>query len=403
MLKSAEILDVLDHLARHFQDEVETDPNCSQVRGWGQFLKIERSHFQIGLYGTASGLIALQLANRGSSEALKQALETLRLWWGHKQDAAQQPGQWFIQTLRVAYFYMALDCLNDDSATTLRKDVGQRLWDTKLPSGQWGNYWQSNEEHDQTPQVLPTAVVIIAFLLFGKSDSQDRERLKTAAEWLETKVVSGIEMAPLPRIAAITALIAFFGENVSKDVRKVAGRIARRSDPKLGDLGVYFCKFRFHTKHSEKQWGRDYFIVPSATLLAIAGFLPNAPTLLRLRAEHILDAMVRKLKESDFLYRPEPDREAATKDNAWLALLLKHADQSRQNLGHQKRLLYDLFRERVPSFWWDRLFPIVAMLIVAAFSVLLKEDDSLVVRIIASLGTMVVTWICGQQLLRRSR
>ena len=276
MLQSAQIVVILDRLARRFEDEVEIDPNCSEVRGWGQFLKMEKSHFQMGLYGTASGLIALQLANRGSSETLKQALKTLQLWWNDRQDVAQQPGQWFLQTLRVAYLYMALDCLNDESATSLRQELGQSLWNSQLPGGQWGNYWQSKEEHDQTPRVLTTAVVIIAFLISQKADSNARKRLTPAAEWLESQVVSGLELAPLPKIAAITALVALYGKHVSKDVRKAADRIARRAAPELGDLGVYFCNYRYNSKSSEKQWGRDYFIVPRATLLAIGGYLVSA-------------------------------------------------------------------------------------------------------------------------------
>ena len=406
MPQSAQIVDIFDRLARRFEDEVETDPNCSQVRGWGQFLKMERSHFQIGLYGTASGLITLQLADRGSSATVKQALNTLQLWWKQRQDVTQQPGQWFLQTLRVAYLYMALDCLTDDSATSLRKEVGQSLWDTQLPGGQWGNYWQSREEHDQTPRVLTTAVVIIAFLIFQKADRKARERLTKAAEWLESKVVSGIELAPLPRIAAITALVALYGEHVSRDVRKAANRVARRADPELGDLGVYFCNFRYRSKHSEKQWGRDYFIVPRATLLAIGGFLPNAPTFLRLRAERILDSLVRNLDRSDFLYRPEPDRAPATKDNAWFALLLRLADNSRQNLGLQKRFVYSLLRERAPSVWGDRVFPITSILLITGLAALLRDVSSLLVQICVSLGALIVGLICRPyiaKLLRRSR
>ena len=405
MLQSAQIVDVLDRLAHHFESQVEEVPSHSEFRAWGQFLEVERLHHQIGLYGTASGLIVLQLANRHTSAVVRQALKTLQFWWEQRHDTAQQPGQWFLQTLRVAYLYMALGCFKDDSANSLRQEVAQRLWDTQLPGGQWGNYWESEDEHDQTPQVLTTAVVIISFLIFARADSEARQRLKKAAKWLESKVVSGIELAPLSRIAAITALVAISDEYVSKDVRNVANRIARRPDPELGDLGVYFCDFRYHSGDS-LQWSRDYFIVPKATLLAVGGLLPNAPTFLRLRADRILDALVCELKKSDFLYKPEPDRAAASKDNAWLALLLRLADQSRQSLSLQTRLVYGLLRERGPGVWVDRVFPVMSIVTITGLAASLKDVDSLFVRICVSLGTLIVGWICGPQivkLLRRPR
>ena len=263
MLQAVHIVDVLDRIARRFETQIEDVPGCTECKAWGQFLEMERRHHQIGLYGTASGLIVLQLADRSNSAAVRQALKTLQFWWDQRQNTEEQPGQWFLLTLRVAYLHMALSCIEDDSANLLRREVAQRLWDTQLPAGQWGHYWESIEEHDQTPQVLTTAVVIISFLICPEANSEARGRLKTATEWLESKVVSGIELAPLHRISAITALVAFCGEHMSKDVRKAARRIALRFDPELGDLGVSFCDFRYHSEDS-LQWRRDYFIVPTS-------------------------------------------------------------------------------------------------------------------------------------------
>ena len=348
----------------------------------------------------------MQSANRCASAVVKQTLKTLQFWWEQRQDTEQQPGQWFLQTLRVAYLHMALSSIKDDSANLLRQEVAKRLWDTQLPGGQWGHYWESEEEHDQTPQVLTTAVVIISFLIFSRADSDARQRFRKAAEWLESKVVSGIDLAPLPRIAAITALVAISGKHVSKNVRNKANRIARSPNPELGDLGVYFCDFRYYSNGS-LQWDRDYFIVPKAILLAVGGFLPNAPAFLRLRAERILDTLVPELEKSEFLYKPEPDRAAASKDNAWLALLLKLAkNQSSQTLGLQTRLTYGLFRERGPGFWWDRFFPVAAMLTITGIAASAKYVDSLFVHICVSLGVLIVGWICRPQsldLLRRPR
>ena len=407
MLKSAAIRDVLDRMAHNFESQVEEVttkdvpveeiPDCSEFRAWGQFLGVEKRYHQIGLYGTASGLIVLQLADRHNSTVVTQALKTLQFWWEQRHATERQPGQWFLQTLRVAYLYMALGCLENDEGEALRQEVAQRLWGTQLPGGQWGHYWESKEEHDQTPRVLTTAVVIISFFIFSKANSETRQRLKKAAEWLESKVISGIELAPLPRIAAITALVAISGGRVNKDVQNAASRIARRADPELGDLEVYFCDFRYHSGGS-LNWERDYFIVPKATLLAIGGFLPNAPTFLRLRAERILDALVRKLKQSDFLYKPEPDRAAASKDNAWLALLLRLADQSHQTLSLKMRLVYHLLRERGPSVWLDRVFPVMSILMITALTAVARDVD-----LLSSLGTLIVGWLCMPQILELFR
>ena len=217
---------------------------------------------------------------------------------------------------------------------------------------------------------------------------------KKAAEWLESKVVSGIDLAPLPRIAAIAALVAISREQVRKGVRNTANRIGRRPDPELGDLGVYFCSFRYGSNGSP-QWDRDYFIVPKAILLAIAGFLPNAPTFLRLRAERILDALVHELEKSNFLYKPEPERAPASKDNAWLALLLKLAKQSRQTLSLPKWLIYSLLRERGPGVWWDRVVPITAMSFVTGLAAFLQDMDSTIARMCGQIGVLVVGWTCG--------
>ena len=402
MLQSAQIVDVLDRLARHFEKNVDEVPDHPEFRAWGQFLEVERRYHQIGLYGTASGLIVLKLANRHTSAVVRQALETLQFWWDQRHDTDQQPGQWFLQTLRVAYLHLALGNLEDDKADSLRQEVAQRLWDTQLSGGQWGNYWESEEEHDQTPQVLTTAVVIISLLTFARTDSESQQRLNKAAEWLESKVVSGIELAALPRIAAITALVAISGEHVSKDVRNAANGISRRPDLELGDLGVYFFDFRYHIGGS-LQWGRDYFIIPKAILLAVGGFLPNAPAFLRLQAERTLDALVRKLKKSDCLYKPEPDRAAASKDNAWLALLLSLANQSRQNFDLRTRLIYYLLRKIGPSIWVDRVFPVMSILIITVLDALFMDMDSLLLRICAPLGTLIVGWICGPQIFKLFR
>ena len=300
---------------------------------------------------------------------------------------------------------MALSCVDDDSANSLRQEVAQRLWDTQLPGGQWGNYWESEHEHDQTPQVLTTAAVIISFLIFAKDDDGTRQGLQDAAQWLESKVVSGIDLDPLPRIAAITALVAIWGERLSKDARAAANRLARAPAPEPGDLGVYFCDFRYYSEDL-LQCGRDYFIVPKATLLALGGFLPKAPAFLRLRSERILDGLVYQLKKGGFLYKPEPDRPAASKDNAWLALLLALAGQSRQALGLQTRLVYGLFRERGPGVFVDRVFPVMSMLMITGLGVSLQDVDSLFVRACSSLGTLIVGWICVPQVVdffRRSR
>ena len=144
MLKSDKIVDVLDRLARRFETQIEDGPGCSECKAWGQFLEMERSHHQIGLYGTASGLIVLQSANRSNSAAGRQALKTLQFWWNQRQNTAKQPGQWFLQTLRVAYLHMALGWIEDESAKSLRREVAQRLWNTQLPGGQWGHYWESS-------------------------------------------------------------------------------------------------------------------------------------------------------------------------------------------------------------------------------------------------------------------
>ena len=394
MLQSKKIDVVLDRLAGRFEAQIEDGPNCSECKAWGQFLEMERSHHQIGLYGTASGLIVLQSANRKNSAAVRQAQETLQFWWNQRQDSARQPAQWFLQTLRVAYLHIALGGIKDESAKSLRREVAQRLWNTQLPGGQWGHYWESRAEHDQTPQVLTTAVVILSLLDFSIANREARERLEKAAEWLESKVVSGIDLAPLPRIAAIAALVAISGKQVSKGVRNAANRIGRQLDPELGDLGVYFCSFRYSSNGSPR-WGRDYFIVPKAILLAIAGFLPNAPTFLRLRAERILGALVHELEKNNFLYRPEPERAPASKDNAWLALLLKLAKQSRHTLGVQRRLTYSLLRERGPGIWWDRVIPIVAMTFVTVLAGFLEDINSTIARICGQLGVLIVGWICG--------
>ena len=85
---------------------------------------------------------------------------------------------------------------------------------------------------------------------------------------------------------------------------------------------------------------------------------------------------------------------------------MRLADQSRQALGLQTRLLYGLLRERGPGVWVDRVFPVMSMVTITGLAASLKDVDSLFGRICIPLGTLIVGWICGPQiveLLRRPR
>lgn len=397
MLKSAELSDTLDRLASHFDTQAEQLPGEPELRAWGQFVDTARRHHQTGLYGTASGVIVLQLAGRQGDTTVKQALRTLDLWWSQRDDFGLQPAEWFLQTLRVAYLYMALSRIDDSDSLTdaLRIAVAQRLWETQLPGGQWGNYWESKDECDTTPRVLTTALVMISTLVLTENGDAAKDKLERAATWLESKVTSGLDLDPLAKIAALTALIAMRGARVSREVRSEVVRLAYAPGPELGDLGVYFCDYRWNAP--DLKWGRDYFIVPKAILLALGGFLPGSPVPLRLRAERILRELVDQVTNDGFLYRPEPDRAAASKDNAWLAILLGCARATRQRAGLWDWVNYELRRERDPNRWNARVFPLTALLSVFGLGVFLQDVDVAWIRVVHALGLLIVGWICGPQ------
>ena len=86
MVEVAELNDLLDRLARRFEDADQAYDAENDARGWGQFLDAPKRHSQIGPYGTSAGIIVLSLAGRGQSVLTRQATALLCRWWKRREN-----------------------------------------------------------------------------------------------------------------------------------------------------------------------------------------------------------------------------------------------------------------------------------------------------------------------------
>ena len=355
----------LDRMATEFEDRVQTANN---QRGWGQFLDGPIEHHQVGPYGTASGAIVRALAGRGQDALNIEVEKSLADWC-----AAADPNyaRFWPQTLRLAFVLLALRASNGD--VNLRNSLSDELLRRRLPGGLWGAYWGDTNHHDPSPRIVPSAMVLLSHGLF-RDASSDIAVLTQEASRLESRIESGIKLSLFELAIAASAVLSIKRAPLTKKARRRVAALASELPTSLAELGVYFYEYRpAGGGNADVQFPRDYFIVPVAIVAALAGFLAGAPSDLHYRAHEIAGALSADLENGDGLYRPSPDNRAATKNQAWAALLLSMVDSA----GEPRRwagVQLALVRTRPDNWFTSIALPIVAWSAVVAIPILPIES-----------------------------
>lgn len=400
MLDKAELKDLLDRLARRFEDEAQPSVASPSMCGWGQFLDTPRRYRQTGSYGTSAGVIAIALAGRGASALARQATSQLCHWWKDRdRDAHIQ--QRFVQTTRLAFLNLALRLSDGPDAQEIRAEVEEALLARLLPYQMWGNYWVADEMYDPTPRVLPTAIAVLSFTLLRVASSSVDGRILSAVEKLEEKLTLSDGLPPLEVAATSAAILSVRGSSAGRRVlaRMSASALSRR--PGLEERSVYFYDYEYSPDaEGQSHFGRDYFIVPLEALFGIAGFQPGTPGRLRLRAEDILTSLARNLRQNDGAYRPAPRERLSSVDQAWYAILLKLSASDDGAPRPFPRLWYELLRGRRDNWFTDKAFPILSMLIVTGLAVL-TADAGPAARAFAAVSALIIGGLFGPTVIRK--
>lgn len=399
MALNYELKERLHRLASKFEEQV------TEHEGWGQFLDIPKRHVQTGIYGTSAGLIVLAMAGRGPDAAAMRAARQLRAWW-EQRDAAEYSRRRFTQTLRLAFMSLSLRLAGLPEFQATRKEIEGELVRRVLPSGMWGNYWISGDEHDETPRVFASAITVLSLTLDRNADDPPDPRVLEASERLEEKLRGDRQLAPHEVTAASTAVMAARGKDLDPKTQRTISRMARVAAPGLGDQGVYFSDYE-HEPIEGSRYGRDYYIVPTRVLLAIGGFQPGAPSSLRLLAEATVKSVSKNLQEHAGAYCSEEGARLSTVDQAWAAILLGSAAKGDTLPDPLQRLWYHLVRVRQGGWLMETGIPVTSIVSVFVLSAVIASlnrrvsDPSLVADVVGPLANLVVGGLYGPRYLGR--
>lgn len=344
------LLGCLHSMAESFEraeQELSTSPE--KVAGWGQFLNVSKKHSQTGPYGTGSGLLVRALAGRLDTGVPDPNGRHLAGWWKNRDRGTGSP-PYFVQTLRLAYLYLCARLANVSPVAELKGEIYEELMSRQLKDGLWGDWWLTSELRDPTPRLFTSAIVLLSCGLFRKepTSTQDR-RLLEAANRLEQGALDHPDVPSAYVAAAAAALTSTAGHRVSKGFSYLVTSLARNPPWRIVDQFIYFYEFRGMTGDHE-EFRRDYFIVPPAHLLAIAGHQPTAPPALTAATRHIVAALSKNVNDNGGVYRTEPDGLVSSKNQAWSALVFTVAVSYGTTDGIAERLAYSLFRHRA-SRW----------------------------------------------------
>jgi hypothetical protein len=368
-MNQAQINAVLSGLAKRFEERAVSSATVPTARGWGQFLDGAPSP-QIGLYGTAAGVLTRALAGQGQDILATESLELLQHWWDRRFDDDDAAG-YMCQTVRLAFLHMALRLSELPAAEGLRGEVAQTLKDRVLPNHLWGN-WVSEDGMDVTPRVLPSALVVLSFSLNTSGVPPIADPLLAAASAsLEDVLAGSARLSPLQQATAAASILAANGRAIGRGTRSLLKEIARVSTTNLSDLGVYFYQYEYlRPSDRTRTHDRGYFIAPTEVILAIAGYQPGSPSALRLRAETTLASLVAVIGTHDGVFLPVSDHRTTSKDQAWAALLLAQPCRASVSRGSLCGVGYRLCRERKDNWFTAIAFPLISYAAVCGYPVI---------------------------------
>lgn len=400
MVEASSLINLLDRLAVRFEDAAQAPDDAADRRGWGQFLDAPRRHRQTGPYGTSAGVLVLALADRGNSILATQAAALLRDWWANR-DTNLYAHERLVQTVRLAFFNLAVRLSPTFAADGIRREVESSLLGQLHPSNMWGNFWVSAALHDPTPRLLPSAMVLLSFSLLRDERSPLNQQVMSAADVLEERIASSADLPIHEAAVAAAAILATKGQAVGRKALARIAAVARRKPLSLGERSVYFYDYE-HSPDNEgsSYFGREYFIIPTEVLIGLSGLMAGAPAALRLRSETTLVALSQNLGENDGAYRPTHGDRLSSVDQAWSAIFLKVASLRRQSPRCLEKCSYALRRQRKENRFTEFALPAISMITVAVAIEVLADAGTLV-RSFAAIAALIIGGLYGPKVFRK--
>jgi hypothetical protein len=362
----------LDQLADAFARQEQTVPNSNE-RGWGQFLDLPRSHVQIGSYGTASALLALALADRTNLISGENSA-CLSVKWESSTASSRRSSQ----TLRMAFAHLTLRVIRTKNGGSLPNalenvyaGLRMELLARCINQNAWGDWWISNNVHDRTPSVFTTSIVVLSFAIFEHELRAIPEAVNLAVRDLEERLRGG--HLSLQQSAAAFAAIASLhrtsiGLRLRGELRGLCGRWAEDATNPL----IHFYDFQYVDQSKITRFERDYFIMPRGVLIGIAAIYVSAVDWrLRLEAHRIINIFLANLSQNNGVYKAQSDQYTATKDQAWVAILLTLGLEAPGviRLGH--RLLARAIGPKPETWFWNVILPVTIVVALGGIAVAL--------------------------------
>jgi hypothetical protein len=177
-------------------------------------------------------------------------------------------------------------------------------------------------------------------------------------------------------------------------------RLATSRIVSLAETGIYHYEYEAESPTGSVKYDRDYFIVPTEILLAIAGLQSSAPTLLRLHAEAAIEQLAANINGNEGFKSPT-ERRLTSKNQAWAALLLGlAASQVSSSANLLSRLWYHLCRQRRDNWLTIYVLPLLSLVSVTAATVVTK-DAAIPIRLGVGIGTASLSAFYGPSVLAR--
>ena len=400
MVELAHLKDLLNRMAQRFEEAEQAPDGAPDLRGWGQFLDAPKRHKQVGPYGTSAGIIVLALAERGGSALMKRAVDLLRHWWMNR-DQCDYARKRITQTPRLAFFSLALRLSGIAEATNESDQVQNVLLERLLPSGMWGNFWVSDKICDSTPRGSTSAFVVLSLLLLRDTKSAIDSRITEASDELEKQLIRSKDLSLKDTSALCAAVLATKETSISRKTFTRINRVATSEHSTIDEKAVYFYTYEHSPdKDGQTRYDNGYFLVPTDILLGIAGFLPGAPTALRLRAEAAVNSLVENLSKNNGAYRPDNEQRVCTMDQAWAAILIKIASLEYKTPSISAKIWYEVRRRRSGNWFTNVGLPLLA-LVVATITNILVIDTGLIEKLITQVVALIIGGMYGQKVFQR--
>ncbi|MCH7476466.1 MAG: hypothetical protein IIA14_00005 [SAR324 cluster bacterium] len=173
----------------------------------------------------------------------------------------------------------------------------------------------------------------------------------------------------------------------------------------LSDRTPYFFDYEYLQNGSDQvNYGRDYFIVPTEVLLAIAGYQDAAPSELLLRSEATMRRLDENLHKHKWAYCPAEGERITSVDQAWVAVMLKFGSCPNKGISKGTKLKHMLFKERKDNRLTDVALPLFGIFGVIAATVSLEwslEEQAFWQRMVVQICGIIIAALYGLKPIRK--